>query len=72
MNKLPAVGRIEGAALHKAESPQDATVDFQYIDVTGEPQEISMPFLEALHLLNLLQKMREALMHTDGQPPTLN
>lgn len=72
MNKLPAVGRIEGAALHKATSPLDASVDFHYIDITGEPHEISMPFLEALHLLGILQKMKKALLPPDGQPPTLN
>ena len=55
---LPAVDRIHGIALYKEATPKDSYIGLQYDNRhTEKPLELRIPLLDALYLLNLLEKM---------------
>jgi hypothetical protein len=41
-----------------APTPRDSTVQLQYTDQKGEWYQTTMPFLDAMYLLNLLKAMQ--------------
>lgn len=61
--KLPDVQSIEGLVLQRSGSadPKTHRVELQYIGRTsqGERHSVTMPLLDALYLLNLLETMAQ-------------
>ena len=57
VKQLPPVGRIQGLSLVPHADPKQAKVTLQYTDPSNEWCEITMPLLDALYLLNLLEAM---------------
>lgn len=55
---LPDVGRIEGLVSEIADrsDPAKGRVRLQYTDRTGSWQELQLPVLDALYLLNMLEQ----------------
>lgn len=58
VNELPSAGRIRGIMLIPAPAPKDAKVQLQYTDPEEEWHQMTMPFLDAMYLLNLLKAMQ--------------
>lgn len=78
INPLPDVARIEGLQLQHSGSADPAThrVEVQYTDRTPGKQlhSLTMPLLDALYLLNLLEAMArdhrfDHLRQPPGNPP---
>ena len=59
VNQLPLVDRIQGAHLLPGLSHETNGVRIQYSDQKGTWQELSMPLLEAMHLLNALKAIQK-------------
>lgn len=59
VNKLPVVGRIQGASADIHENPQSSDITIQYTDRTEKWHEVTMPFLDAMYLLNLLSAIKK-------------
>lgn len=60
MNTLPPVGRIEGlrfAPRAGSTDPAHHQVELQYTDPAQGWHSVTMPFLDALYLLNLLEEL---------------
>ncbi len=60
MKKLPAVGRIEGVRFQAhatSNDPKHHLVELQYSDPAQGWHSLTMPFLDALYLLNLLDDL---------------
>lgn len=55
VNKLPPVGRIQGAVHVMADPLESSHVQIQYTDDQDAWHEMSVPFLDAMYLLNLLK-----------------
>jgi hypothetical protein len=58
VNELPDVGQIQGLLLTPAPTPKDAKVTLQYTDQKQAWHQTTMPFLDAMYLLNLLKVMQ--------------
>jgi hypothetical protein len=59
MNKLPLVGRIQGATLEERGSPDQSLVIVQYSSRTGELCELEMLLEDAMYLLNALREIEK-------------
>ncbi len=59
VNQLPPVGRIQGAHLLPGQSHETSGVRIQYTDLKGTWQELSMPLLDAMYLLNILKAIQK-------------
>ncbi len=66
VNQLPPVGRIQGAHLLPGQFHETSSVRVQYTDQKGTWQELSMPLLDAMYLLNALKAIQK---DTDFQMP---
>jgi len=70
VKQLPPVGRIQGVSLVPHIDPAQAKVTLQYTDPNNEWYETTMPLLDALYLLNLLETMsREQNFDHLRRPP---
>jgi hypothetical protein len=72
VNRLPPAARIQGISLDKgARRHEDWTIKVQYTDAADAWHELSMPMLDALHLLNLLRtaESEQALGLWNRPPP---
>ena len=58
VNLLPIVGRIQGAMLVPAKTPQENWVTIQYLDPQDKLHQMNVPFLDAMYLLNLLKAVQ--------------
>ena len=57
INRLPDVSRMGGIILYKqGHPPEDWFFKIQYSDKDNNLQEIKVPLLDGLHLLNLLSE----------------
>jgi len=71
LNQLPDVGRIQGASL-RGQNPKNSTILLQYTDNEENWQEVRMPFLDGMYLLNLLKALQIEMgfdMPEDPYPP---
>jgi hypothetical protein len=57
-NELPDVRRIEGALLVPASTPKESFVRIVYSDKQNDRYQVTMPFLDAMYLLNVLKAMQ--------------
>ncbi len=55
VNKLPHVGRMQGVQFDNRPTPKASRISVQYTDLDGAWQELNMPFLDAMYLLNALK-----------------
>ena len=55
---LPPVGRIQGAQLQPSQTPEASSVRIEYSDRSGLRHALTMPFLDAMYLLNLLKSIQ--------------
>lgn len=56
VKKLPAVGRIRGVHLQTATTAALSVANVQYTDLSGSWYELTMPLLDAIALLNMLEE----------------
>lgn len=70
---LPAVGRIEGVQYLKSplKDPVADKVEVQYTDQSQRWHSLTMPALDALYLLNLLEQLAKSagIDHLRREPP---
>lgn len=59
INNLPAVASMEGVLLFPHTDPAQARIEVSYIGQNSEWHVLSMPLLDGLYLLNLLEAMSE-------------
>lgn len=57
-DKYLIADRIHGATLQPGHDPRTSTCHIQYTDAQGRLVDLSMPFLDAMYLLNLLRSMQ--------------
>ncbi len=57
VTKLPDVTKVEGLILDKSGIPQNSKVTLQYSDHNNTWYETEYPLIEALRMLNFLEKM---------------
>jgi|CXWL01.1.fsa_nt_gi hypothetical protein len=62
INQLPVVDRIQGCIVRDYGSPEQSQIRLQYLDADGRWNELWMPFLDGMYLLNLL-KVCQREMH---------
>jgi hypothetical protein len=60
INRLPDVSKVGGIILYKeGQPPEDWHFKIQYSDKHNNLQEIKVPLVEGLHLLNLLREVEK-------------
>lgn len=69
VNKLPAVGRIQGLARTDGFDVPNIQVSLQYTDRSNGWHEVEMPFLDAMYLLNLLKAMQQDVGYAMPEDP---
>lgn len=55
---LPSVGQVQGAQFLPAKTPKESWVIAQYTDHKGKWNQLNLPFLDAMYLLNLLKAVQ--------------
>lgn len=61
INQLPDVKSVWGGRLRDSGEPRSSRVVLQYESHDGNLQEINVPFLDAMYLLNVLKVIQQEM-----------
>ena len=61
VQKVPAVGRVQGVQLELCDPMADTKYHLQYTDPSGQRFEITVPIREAFRLMDLLKESKDEL-----------